>query len=409
MVRRLLAVALFTLLPFSAAAQDDGAFVEWAKSRAVAIDAEGRAFRALDRDLASVRLIGVGESVHDTEPFQSFRLQLLQDLVRRHNVTALVLESGLPEVMAVDDYVRGKTSKIDLESALPGYFGPLLGPTVEWIREWNRGAGKARPVGIYGADLSGRAGSMVPALDRLEQLTAGDARTKAMIDAIRPVAAEISARWWKGTADKYAPLSADVKNALAGNVSLLVDRVTHLRLGDKDRGEWARQIARLLQHAEAGLRLGMFSPAVPRDQALAENTLWVLGRLRAGERAVYWAHNAHVQRAPVKGSSLPPGSFIGSGMRFDAALGDQYFAVGTAYGGPSRDEATEPVAGSVDAALASVGMNAFLLPLRGERAPAVNAWMAGERPMRFQAGHLTLPLMPAFDAVAFFEKAKSAR
>ena len=104
---RVLRFALVVLLAFSAYADDP--LATWARERAVPVDA----FRTLDREIATARLIGVGESVPETEPFLSFRVKLFKELVKRHKVTALVLESGLPEVMAADDYVRGRASTID--------------------------------------------------------------------------------------------------------------------------------------------------------------------------------------------------------------------------------------------------------------------------------------------------------
>src|SRR6185436_636909 len=98
-------------------------------------------FRTLDPLIRDARLIGVGESVHDIHEFFDFRQKLLQDLVRRHRVTALVLESGLPEAMALDDYVRGKTATVDYNAVLPGGYGSLedIRITMEWIRAWNVG------------------------------------------------------------------------------------------------------------------------------------------------------------------------------------------------------------------------------------------------------------------------------
>lgn len=356
-------------------------------------------FRAFDDQLAGVQLIGMGESVHETDPFQTFRAQLLQDLVKRHSVTALVLESGLPEVMAVDDYVAGRTATIDFNAAMPGYFGPLTETrnTVEWMRTWNAGPGRKRPVRVYGADLSGRAGDMIPTLDRLEPLTADDARAKALLASIREVASKTRSTWWKGAADKYATLSAEEKTALAANVSLLADRVQR-----RSKSDLARQLASLLQHNEVALRVGMYSPTVPRDHAIAEITLWVVGQLRPGERAVFWAHNAHVQRAAIKGPAVPAGSFIASGARFDAVLGDRYYAIGTAYGGPSRDDGTPPAANSVDEELSKMGAPAFILPLRSK---AAEAWMSEERAMRFQNGYLSLRAGDAFDALVYFDRA----
>lgn len=401
MIGRSFAAAFFLLLTSSLAAQSDAAFVEWARGRVVPIDSAGRAFRTLDAGIAEARVIGVGESVHETEPFLSFRLQLLQDLVRRHRVTALVLESGLPEAMALDDYVRGRVATVDFDATLPGGYGALaeIRHTMEWLREWNLGAGRRHPVGVYGADLPARSGSIVPALDRLEQLTAGDAGIKSAIDAIRPTAVQISSGWWRGASQKYEALPADARTALTDGVRLLVERVNA-----RSKDEWARRVALVAQQQETMLRLGAFSPTAPRDIAMADNTLWVLGRLAKGERLVYWAHNAHVQRQPVKGGPLPPGEWPSMGMRLSSALGRKYYVIGTTYGGPSMDNATAAESGSVDAALESVAAGPFLLSLRD--GPA--AWLSQERSMRFQTGYLRLPLGDAFDTVVYFGRATRA-
>ena len=228
---------------------------------------------------------------------------------------------------------------------------------------------------------------------------------KETIDAIRPLAVRIASGWWKGAADKYAPLTAEEKASLTAGAVLIVERAGRLSGPDPERLEWARRMAHVVRQSETTLRLGAFAPTAPRDEALAENTLWVLGRLKPGERAVYWAHNAHVQRAPVQGPPLPPGRFPGSGGHFAKALGKGYYAIATAYGGPSLDDQTAAPAGSVDGTLESVSKGSFLLPLTGgRRSAAVDAWLAEERMMRFQVGTLKLPLA-AFDAVAFFDRA----
>jgi erythromycin esterase len=412
MRRRPFAAALVLLFAGYVFAQSgsDTAFVEWARSRSVPMDPEGKAFRVLDPGIAGARLIGVGESVHEVQTFLSFRFELLQDLVKRHRVTALAMESGLPEAMAVDDYVRGKTATVDLDAALPAGFGNLteVRRTMEWLREWNLGEGKARPVGVYGADLPARSGSMVPALDKLAELTAGDPGVKSAIEAVRPSAVAASGAWWREAEQKYGALPAEAKAALTSDVNVLVEKVKALSQGDPERLDWARRMALLVQQNEAALRLGGFSPTAPRDVAMFENTMWVLGRLKEGERAVYWAHNAHVQKAPVKGGPLPPGSFPSAGSRFAGKLGKEYYAIATAYGGPSMDKAATPEGGSVDIALETVAKGPFLLQLAAPRPAAVETWLSQERPMRFQRDHIVVALGTAFDAVAYFGSVEKA-
>jgi erythromycin esterase len=410
-LRLMLASGAISMMTSALAGQTDTAFVEWARGQHVSIDSSREAFRALDAGISGATLIGMGESVHETEPFGAFRLQLLQDLVQRHGVTALVLESGLPDALALDAYVQGRAAAVDFDTAIPGDLGTLteIRRTMEWLREWNLNAGRKRPVHVYGSDLPGRQGSMVPALDRLQDFLPQRSDVQAGIDAIRPVATRISDTWWQGAAQKYDSLSAAEKSTLESNVRLLGERVTAVSGGEADRVEWARRIALVLQQSEETLRLGMFAPAAPRDRAMAANTLWVLSRLGADERAVYWAHNAHVQRAVVTGPALPPGRFPSAGSRFADALGTRYYAIGTAYGGPARWDATVASMDSVDATLEKVDQTPFLLVLRTAARPsAVNAWLTEERLMRFQGGYLLLPLATAFDAVAYFDHATPA-
>jgi len=100
-----LGVALLLAASTGAVANDD--FAGWARGRIAPMDAGKPDFRALDDGIARASLIGVGESVHETGTFLRYRRRLLEDMVRRHRVTALVLESGLAEGMALDDYRRG--------------------------------------------------------------------------------------------------------------------------------------------------------------------------------------------------------------------------------------------------------------------------------------------------------------
>ena len=410
MPRTLLAVFLFT----AGLAQADAgreAFLEWARGRVVPLTEDGKAFRSLDADLANVRLVGLGESVHESEPFLGYRLALTQDLVRRHRVTAVILETGLPDAIAADDYVQGRAASLDFTAALPGH-GHLAGvrDLVEWLRQWNQGEGRARPVALHGADLAGRSGSLVPALDRLEALMPANAEVMGEVDALRPIARRIAHTWWRGASDHYARLSQAEKVELATRVERLVARVDGAGGVPLDRLAWARRVAFVVQKFEEMLRLGAFHPAMSRNHALAGNAAWLVDRLPPGERAVFWAHNAHIQRAPGKGDALPPGAFVSTGMLVHAALGRRYYAIATSYGGPSLDKAaTPPAKDSVDAVLGELAPGAFLLRLEPEPPPPVAAaWLAEERSMRFQVGSLKVPLGQAFDAVAYFPSARAA-
>jgi erythromycin esterase len=411
MLRCLLAFALaLALRPGQADAQSDSGFVAWARQRAMPFDSSGRAFRSLD--IAGVRLIGVGESVHDRQQFMEVRFELLKELVQHGRVTALVLESGLPEALAVDDYVRGRSDSVDFASHLgPDYSeSEVVRRVMAWLREWNRSTGRAHPVAVYGADISiGDGRSMLPALERLHRVAGDDPRIESVLDSLRPIATRVAAAWWNGAVRNYNALPADVKKQLTELTTQLVAATHAWREGTPDQRAWAERFALIAQQDEVMLREGPFSAESPRDAAMAANTRWILDRLPSDQRALVWAHNAHVQRVPITGGPVPPGAFPSMGYRLGKALGNTYFAIGTAYGGPSADSAGAPRAGSVDATLAEVSSTPFLLSLRG--APqngAAGAWLHAERPMRFQVGHLTLPLGSAFDAIVYVDRVSPA-
>lgn len=405
--------ALLLLLATAPLRASEAEFGAWARARMVPLDDPDRAFVALDRDIERSRLIGLGESVHESEPFLSFRVRLFKDLVRRHRVTALVFESGLAEAISLDEYVSGRVDTVDYHAALPGGHAHLveIRSLMEWVRAWNRNEGRKRPVRVYGSDVPGRQANMAPALDRLEQLTPGRAEVKARIDAVRVHASKAAGRWWRAAQEKYEALPADERSAFTLDVARLVEEVNRLpgAPAEAERLEWARRVAAVVSQAEAMHRLGPFSPTAPRDAAMADNTMWILGRLRKDERAVYWAHNAHVQKTAVTGPALPAGHLPPAGLHFNERLGERYVAIGTAYGGFSRDGGAPVPSGSVDAALGNLSAKPFLLPLRGgDSSPAVKAWLAEERPMRFQVQHHLVSLGQAFDAIAWFDAATGA-
>ena len=412
MLRCILALA-FILLPLGRLdAQSDSAFVAWARQAAIPLDSSGRAFRSLESAVADARLIGVGESVHGMQQFIELRFALLKELVQRGRVTALILESGLPEAIAVNDYVRGRSDSVDFTSHLgPDYSGSdVARAVIRWLRDWNRGAGKSHPVAVFGADISiGDGRSMLPALERLHEVVGSDPPVDAVLDSLRPIASRVAAEWWNGAVRNYNALPAREKERLAALTTRLVTVARAWRGGTSDERAWAERFALIAQQDEVMLREGPRSADNPRDAAMAANTRWILDRLPSDERAVLWAHNAHVQRAPLEGGPLPPGALPGMGYRLGKDLADAYFAIGTAYGGRSADSATTPRAGSVDAALAEVSPSPFLLSLRGApRAGAVDAWLDAKRPMRFQVGYLTLPLAGAFDAIVYVDRASPA-
>jgi erythromycin esterase len=394
----------------------DSTFAAWARGRLTPLGTitDSTPIPGLSARLRRAAVIGVGESVHEVHEFLLLRARLLRQMVAEAQVTSVALESGLPEGRAVDDYVTGKTDTVDFTAALKYGFGELseVRQVFRWLRAWNAGPGRSRPVHVYGVDLASSAGSMLPALDPLLALLERVDRAEAarLRESLRPLAARASGAFWRPAALRYDSLTASERATLRTEAARLPALALRHRakLGHED-ADWAHRLARVAQQFEEMLRLGAYHLSNPRDRAMAENTFWVLGRQPAGGRVVLWAHNAHVQRVEISGPASPAsGPVTTMGLIIGRRLGSRYLAIGTSYGGPSLDSATVVAAGGVDRALGDLSARSpFLLDLSGAP-PTVRPWLDRPRPIRFQVGHLMVPLGRAFDLVGYFEVVERA-
>ncbi len=240
LIRLLVAVVLFGARPVIAQAPAYRATASWVSEHAVPIRLDGDGpLPSLVPLIARARLIGVGESVHNQHEFLVLRFRLLRELVARGRVTALVLESGLPEGIGVDRYVTGQSDTIDFDAALKYGFGALreVRESVEWLRHWNLGQGRAHPVRVYGIDLPASAGSMIPALDAVVELAADDPALVAWVNTtVRPLASRVSGAFWRPALIRYDSLPLAAKDSLRSAVSELVAKTT-------GRPDWESRLA----------------------------------------------------------------------------------------------------------------------------------------------------------------------
>jgi erythromycin esterase len=107
--------------------------------------------------VGDARVVCLGESAHFVSEFYRIRDRVLRLLVRKLGFSAFVLESGLLEGLAVDDWVRGGPGTlVDIaRSGLTYAFGRCDEMQIQlaWMRNWN--ATGEHPVGFYGMDVPG--------------------------------------------------------------------------------------------------------------------------------------------------------------------------------------------------------------------------------------------------------------
>lgn len=251
-----------------------------------------------------VRVVALGESAHNITEFYELKDQILRYLVEEHGFTAFVMESGFPEGLGVDAWLRGGPGDVAdvARDGITYRFGECA-PMRRQL-EWMRAAG----VGFYGMDLPGSSTSPGPAVQAIAERTPGwDLREPAR-------RSDLGGR--TEAAVRFAALPSAERDALLTDLRALTLRAE----GSRD-GVVARAAASLAAFLDELEPVGDGEP-YPRDVFMAETVRWVLER---EERVVVSAHNGHVQRTPLDRRPM-------MGTLLDAALGPAMAVVGMTYG-----------------------------------------------------------------------------
>ena len=402
---------------------DSQAFVEWASENLIVIESIDSSFQGTDLEpirqkIGAARLVGLGESRHDSREQLLLKGRLVRHLIEDLGFRALILEESFPHAQSLDRYVTsGEGDLRDLLNRLAGWY---LWDTEEmlelvcWVREFNKDREPRQKVRIFGADITAPAPGVLQVIDSLE-VAGVDTRLNAQALGLDLQRGD----FWPGTWERYAALSDERLRELADNYEQLIEALTEektpLVASSSDR-----EYERTLLLATIGKIGNEFFSSGDREQGgavrehgMAQTTLWILNREIPGEKAILWAHNLHV----AKGSFRMPGLFEGvlepMGVELSAKLGDAYIALGGTFGTgsyppdlPPGERLFEAVSEDVmDGALAAVGTPFFLVDLRAvEQNSAATRWLQQERQWKAQDSDALLVPNAAFDLVYFVGK-----
>ncbi len=251
------------------------------------------------------RVVALGEAAHNVTELHELRDQVLRMLVEL-GFTALVLESGFAEGLAVDAWVQGGPGAVEEVAGRSISYGFGHSAAVHTQLDWMREHGGLR---FYGMDVAGGStspGSAVRELLARIEPAPGDADLLRRADLGGRVEAAVR---YAGLTDRARrTLHADLR-ALAARGSASADPVAQ------------RLAASVLAFAEGQ----------DRDAFMAETVQWVLER---EDRVLVGAHNGHVQRTPYDGRPT-------LGSLLSASLGSGLVVVGTTYASGPRVQITD--------------------------------------------------------------------
>ncbi len=332
---------------------------------------------------ASAKVVLIGDASHGTSEFYSARAAITRRLIERHGFSIVAVEADWPDAAVLDRLVRGRDPAPDPShppfARFPTWMwrNAEVAAFIDWLREFNAGAGRERACGFHGLDLYSLQGSIHAVLGYLDKVDPEAARVaRERYACLTPWSHEPHRYGRMALSRGYAPCEDAVAAMLADLMSKRLDYAAQ----DGEHFLDAAQNARLVKDAEAYYRAMYYGAAESwnlRDRHMFE-TLGHLLDAHPGAKAVVWAHNSHIGDARftemgVERQELNLGQLCRERFGEDAALIGMGTHTGTVaaasdWDGPMEIKRVRPsLDGSIEQLSHEAGGGRFLLDLREGR------------------------------------------
>lgn len=298
-------------------------FEEWIETSAyeitgTSLDVSISDLAPIERMIGDARIIGLSEGLHSPAEPVVFRNRLFRYLVEELRFKAIVIESGIVESKALNDYAIGLEDSLE-NSLLNGIsygFDQLQGnhSLLRWIRSHNNSLPDGeQKVQIFGMDVSGSPPGLVatrkpdaPLRYTLEYLDSVDARAaeqfRERIDPLLPILA---------SGNGYGMLSQSERDGLTAAIEDVISLVERRKLeyiaasteydyvwgeraviGARQTDSWFRRMP--LEWTPSGDYTWTAESQNIRDRTMADNFDWVLGQLSDTDRVLVFTSVNHM-------------------------------------------------------------------------------------------------------------------
>lgn len=383
-------------------------------------DADFADLRPLKKLIGKARVVQLGEQSHGDGATFYAKQRLIRFLHREMGFTVLAWESGFFDCEEMDKALHADTSISDARAK--GLFailsdGPFVAPVFEYARSTYA---SKRPLRMTGFDIqySGRdtrpllAGRIFEYLSRVQPELARPETKQAVEDLIwgryKPIPEE---------RDKRRAALQTIITALTGS---------HGNEGGRERAFYLKALDNIVAFDQQRWMTPSMPPPAQadnfRDNAMAENVLWLMREWYPQEKVIVWAANSHILRnAKLIDTRTDQFSYkerLTMGDILHQRLGSSIYSIGfTAYAGEMGNPFMEPRAlppvqeSSLEAELHALGREYLLvdigrLPAKHRLRSQMLAWPLGYMPMESVWAN-------NFDALVFtdvmFSNGKNAR
>lgn len=284
---------------------------------------------AFAQRLETVRLIGLGEATHGTREIYQLRHALTAHLIEQQQVRLVLIEGSYLRCKLLDGYLQGEA--ISLDSALRAtkrwmWQTESVRQVMAWLRRYNQGRPPAERVRLCGADQDNYDDSGAALLQALRALPGGDSLARFAGQQLELDTSSTAFRRLKALSRP----AREARLAYLDSLSRYLSGLDSTLLSPVQRRAWrqaryqSHNLREAWRYAEAsrGGRYGGYLKV--RDSAMAWNIRWRMAELGPGQRAVFWAHNEHIEHGSI--------GFPGAGMYLREAMGDAYYALALSAG-----------------------------------------------------------------------------
>jgi erythromycin esterase len=281
-----------------------------------------KAWRQLTREIADVRVVGLGEATHGTREFALWRTEVIQALARSGGLTTIALEAGWAEVLPLNEYVRtGDGDPRSLVAHLGGWPWQTVEilSLVEAVRSQNSHRSPDEYIEFLGIDIDAPHDAAAHSIRDVEELDLRYSGRERLSEVLEP----LKSMWdWTRFSELDDSTQQEILLALSEINRLLESQRDELvrRVGLR-RWSLARYSAlvskRALEYSARG-RSGWKD----RDELMATNVLSLLSLSDRERKIALWAHNLHLSRNDSGGRAA-------MGAQLARSLGSSYYAIGT--------------------------------------------------------------------------------
>ena len=256
------------------------------------------------------RIVALGEATHGNREFQELKLDVFQVMVERYGVRAFALEADFGGCQVVNRYIHGGEGTVEGATealVFTIYQTDEMSELISWMRTYNETAAPGEDLCFYGFDMQDYSYSHQLLLEEAQRLGLDTSALESL---------------WDG--DDYADgVDTDQRAAVYADIRQGLEALGR----EADTALALQLVAVLEQSIELGRLASSSDGVVLRDQLMAQNVLWILGREEErGNQAVFVsAHNGHIEQEGFYGPDSPVmGNLLASSLGEDA-----YFAIGT--------------------------------------------------------------------------------